>query len=58
MKTVKRAQTPKKGPKMANVQHFNVANYVKFWTGNHGEVKGGSFNVALYMRILSIKTQL
>lgn len=58
MKATKHAETAKKRQNRPLTQHFNVVNYVKFWTGNSGEVKGGSFNVALYMRVLSIKSKL
>lgn len=58
MKRYKHAETAEKRLKRPLTQHFNVVNYVKFWTGNHGEVKGGSFNVDLYMRVLSIKSKL
>ena len=57
MRRTKHSETANKRQKTTNGQDFNVVKYVRFWTGNHGEVKGGSFNVALYMRILSIRAQ-
>jgi len=38
---------------------YNVVQYIRFWTGNSiAESKGGSFNLDLYMRYLSIKSKL
>ncbi len=34
--------------------HRNVNEYIKFWTNNSNENKGGSFNVQLYLRYLQI----
>ena len=40
-------------------RQYNVVQYVRFWTGNAiAESKGGSFNMDLYVRYLTIKSKL
>lgn len=33
--------------------HRNIKEYIKFWTSNSSETKGGSFNLKLYLDYLS-----
>jgi hypothetical protein len=59
MKANKRSEELEKCQMQLSVpRQYNVMQYVRFWSGNAiPESKGGSFNVALYMRILSIKSK-
>jgi hypothetical protein len=59
MKTNKHSEALEKRQIQLSVpRQYNVMQYVRFWSGNAiPESKGGSFNVALYMRILSIKSK-
>ena len=60
MMTKKVAQKPLKCKTELSVpKQYNVVQYIRFWTGNAiAESKGGSFNMDLYVRYLTIKSKL